>query len=131
MMRSHHLMSRRLKTGSTVFHRVRSPVVTVSPCAISLHEPAETVSQIHLDSRAAKLNSFRLCVADRDFHHEDAHAIRPLLHPIIRLHCESAGRIVPAEADPNRLRVGGIAVAETLAVVVVKREGSVRTGKHA
>src|SRR5204862_3459311 len=83
-------------------------------------------SQLH--TLTAKLNSYRLSGTPSQFNQEHPRATRPFVHSLVRFDREAPGSVIPAEADPNRLRVGAIAIAETSTVIVIKREGAVRAG---
>src|SRR5258708_37407183 len=87
--------------------------------------------QCYLNALASELNPIRFLAAADRFTVEGPRAARPLLHSRVRLNRKASSRVIPTETNPDRLRIGAIAIAEALTVVVIKREDAVRTGEHA
>src|SRR5206468_6470605 len=77
-------------------------------------------SQVCCHGRSAELDERELRAATRNFNRENSSATRPFLHPFIRFQRETASGVVPSKANPDCLRVGAVAVAEALSVVIVK-----------
>src|SRR5262245_14585160 len=103
---------------ATVATRFRRVVITAHPL---LGGKRRNASKVHGDTLPLELYLFGLRVAAYDFNREDPCPARPLLHPLLRFYGQAAGRIVPAEADPNGFRVRVVAVAEALPVIAIER----------
>src|SRR5262245_41951134 len=87
-------------------HHVRASVATRSRRVVFTGHPLlegkrRNASEVHGDSLPLELYLFGLRVAVYYFNREDPCSARPLLHPLLRFHGQAAGRIVPAEANPN------------------------------
>jgi hypothetical protein len=64
------------------------------------------------DSLAAKLDAARRFVAIRRFDGKRPCPARPAFPPRVGLDRQLAFRVVPAEADPRRLRIRAVAIGE-------------------
>src|SRR5262249_10278229 len=88
-----------------------------------------SVSKLHFDPLSSELHLFGPGLVHH-FDHEAPRSARPLLHALLGFQGQAAGGLIPAKANPHHFRAGAIAVAETLAVVVIEREAAVGPGIH-
>src|SRR5437868_4199255 len=88
-------------------------------------------SQLHLYALAFERNAFWSSILAGELQRKFSNRARPLLHSRIGFSSEPARCIVPTEENPNCLGIRAVAIAETLAVVVVEGKCAVCSGMNA